>query len=239
VLRLNAPARRSTSTPAGTRRARRRRRRVGADLVVCNGDVAWTYRHLIDARHRPRNSDRKLERLRYSMSLFLVYFGTRRTYPDLTHHTILLGPRYEGLLDDIFRHKRLAPDLSLYLHAPTRSDPSLAPPGCEAFYVLWPVPNLAGDVDWSSVLDRYRDAIYDRLERTCVPDLRRHLVTERVLTPEYFHTELWSHLAPRSASSRGCCGTRTSAANRCPDVALFFVGAGTPGAGIPACSERA
>ena len=237
VLRLNAPVE-AIDVDAGRARGVRLAggERVGADLVVCNGDVAWTYRHLIDARHRPRNSDRKLDRLRYSMSLFLVYFGTRRTYPDLTHHTILLGPRYEGLLDDIFRHKRLASDMSLYLHAPTRSDPSLAPPGCETFYVLSPVPNLAGDVDWPSVRDRYRDAIYDRLERTCVPDLRRHLVTERVLTPEYFHTELWSHLgAAFSFEPRLLQSAYFRGHNRCPDVPnLYFVGAGThPGAGIP------
>jgi phytoene desaturase len=237
VLRLNAPVE-AIDVDAGRARGVRLAggERIGADLVVCNGDVAWTYRHLIDARHRPHNSDRKLERARYSMSLFLVYFGTRRTYPDLTHHTIVLGPRYEGLLDDIFRHKRLAPDMSLYLHAPTRSDPSLAPPGCETFYVLSPVPNLAGDVDWASVQDRYRDAVYDRLERTCVPDLRRHLVTERVLTPEYFRTELWSHLgAAFSFEPRLLQSAYFRGHNRCPDVSnLYFVGAGThPGAGIP------
>jgi phytoene desaturase len=198
--------------------------------------VSWTYQHLVDPRHRPRNSDRALRRLRYSMSLFLIYFGTDRTYPNLTHHTIVLGPRYEGLLDDIFRHKRLANDMSLYLHAPTRSDASLAPPGCETFYVLSPVPNLAAPLDWASITTRYRDAVYDRLEQTCVPGLRRHLVTERLFTPKDFETELWSHLGAgfsfeptllQSAYFRGH--------NVCPDVPnLYFVGAGThPGAGIP------
>ena len=170
------------------------------------------------------------------MSLFLIYFGTDRTYEDLSHHTILLGPRYEGLLDDIFRHRRLADDMSLYLHAPTRSDPSLAPPGCEAFYVLSPVPNLAADVDWAATRERYRDAIYTRLEQTCLPGLRRHLVTERLFTPDDFQTELSSHLGAafsfeptltQSAYFRGH--------NVCPDVPnLYFVGAGThPGAGLP------
>jgi phytoene desaturase len=207
-----------------------------ADLVVSNGDVSWTYRHLVDARHRPHNSDRKLDRMRYSMSLFLVYFGTDRTYPELTHHTIILGPRYEGLLDDVFRRRRLAADMSLYLHAPTRSDPSLAPPGCETFYVLSPVPNLAADVDWAATKERYRDAVYARLEATCLPDVRRHVVTERLFTPEDFRSDLWSHLGAafsfeptllQSAYFRGH--------NRCPDVSnLYFVGAGThPGAGIP------
>jgi phytoene desaturase len=174
--------------------------------------------------------------MRYSMSLFLVYFGTDRTYPDLAHHTIVLGPRYEGLLDDVFRRRRLATDMSLYLHAPTRSDASLAPPGCEAFYVLSPVPNLAADVDWTTTRERYRDAVYERLEATCLPGLRRHLVTERLFTPDDFRDELWSHLGAafsfeptllQSAYFRGH--------NRCPDVSnLYFVGAGThPGAGLP------
>jgi len=237
ALRLGAPV--EEITIAGGRASGVRLtggERLTADLVVSNGDVSWTYRHLVDARHRPHNPDRKLDRMRYSMSLFLIYFGTDRTYPELTHHTIILGPRYEGLLDDIFRRGRLADDMSLYLHAPTRSDPSLAPPGCETFYVLSPVPNLAADIDWAATNERYRDAVYERLDRTCLPDVRRHVVTERLFTPEDFRTELWSHLGAafsfeptllQSAYFRGH--------NRCPDVPnLYFVGAGThPGAGIP------
>ena len=210
--------------------------RLEADLVVCNSDVSWTYQHLIHPRHRPRNSDRKLLRQHYSMSLFLCYFGTDRTYPDLAHHTILLGPRYEGLLDDVFRHRRLAADMSLYLHAPTRSDPALAPPGCETFYVLSPVPNLAADVHWETTKARYRDAIYDRLEQTCLPGLRRHLVTEHLFTPDDFRTELWSHLgAAFSFEPRLTQSAYFRGHNVCPDVPnLYFVGAGThPGAGLP------
>ena len=207
-----------------------------ADLVVCNSDYAWTYMNLIRPEHRPRHSDRALERKSYSMSLFLIYFGTRRTYPDLAHHTILLGPRYEGLLADIFENKRLADDFSLYLHAPTRSEPSLAPPGHECFYVLAPVPNLRANVDWSTESDRYRDAIYDHLEKSCIPGLRENLVTERIFTPEDFRDTLLSHVGAafsfeptmrQSAYFRGH--------NKCPDIEdLYFVGAGThPGAGLP------
>jgi phytoene desaturase len=207
-----------------------------ADAVVSNGDVSWTYQKLVAPEHRPHNTDRKLARMRYSMSLFLVYFGTDRLYPDLAHHTILLGPRYEGLLEDVFRRGRLAPDMSLYLHAPTRSDPTLAPAGHEAFYVLSPVPNLAAPIDWEREKERYRDAVYARLESTCVPGLRDHLVTERLFTPLDFRDELWSHLG--AAFSFEPLLTQSAyfrAHNRCPDIAgLYFVGAGThPGAGLP------
>lgn len=210
--------------------------RLPADVVVSNGDVAWTYLHLLDPAHRPSNPDRALRAKRYSMSLFLAYFGTDRTYPELAHHTILLSSRYEPLLDDVFRRGVLPSDPSLYLHAPTRSDPSLAPPGHECFYVLAPVPNLAAGIDWSRARERYRDLVYERLERTCVPDLRRHLVTERLFTPDDFRDELWSHLGA-GFSFEPLLGQSAyfRAHNRDPDVPnLYFVGAGThPGAGIP------
>ena len=115
---------------------------LAADVVVSNADAAWTYRHLLAAEHRKRWTDKRIERARYSMSLFVWYFGTRRQYPDVAHHTILLGPRYRELLTDIFDRKLLSEDFSLYLHRPTATatDPALAPPGCDAFYVLSPVP---------------------------------------------------------------------------------------------------
>ena len=128
-------------------------------MVVSNGDVANTYRRLLPASRRRKWTDRRLERMRYSMGLFVVYFGTDRTYPHLAHHTIVLTQRYRELLHDIFNRKHLADDFSLYLHAPTRTDPSLAPPGGECFYVLSPVPNLLGEIDWEAVKERYADAI--------------------------------------------------------------------------------
>ena len=126
---------------------------------------AWTYRNLVPAHARRRWTDRRLDRARYSMSLFVWYFGTRRRYEDVAHHTILLGPRYRELLRDIFERKVLADDFSLYLHRPTATDPSLAPPGCDAFYVLSPVPHLDSGTDWETMAEPYRQAIARRLER--------------------------------------------------------------------------
>jgi hypothetical protein len=112
----------------------------------------------------------KLDRAQYSNGLFVWYFGTKR-YADVKHHSILLGPRYKGLLNDIFKRKHLADDFSLYLHRPTATDPSLAPEGCDTFYALSPVPHLDGDVDWAERAETYRQAISDYLSKTVLPDL--------------------------------------------------------------------
>lgn len=210
---------------------------IPADLVVCNSDVSWTYQHLIDPQHRPHNSDAKYQRMRYSMSAFLIYFGTKKKYPELLQHTIMMGPRYEGLLTDIFKNKVLSKDFSLYLHAPSRGDPSLAPPGHEAFYALVPVPNLqAKDLDWSKEKVRFRDSIYDYLENSLVPGLRENLVSERLFTPADFETDLLSHVG--AAFSFEPVLTQSAwfrPHNQCEDISnLYFVGAGThPGAGLP------
>ena len=176
-------------------------------------------------------------RMKYAMSLFVAYFGTDRTYPHLPHHSIVLGPRYHGLLGDIFDKKVVADDFSLYLHAPTRTDPSLAPPGCETFYVLSPVPHLDGGQDWDAIKDEYADRIFASLEKDhLVPDLRKHLVTLRLFTPKDFEIDLdafkgsafqFEPVLTQSAWFRPH--------NRSEDVGnLFFVGAGThPGAGLP------
>ncbi|MEP6618974.1 MAG: phytoene desaturase [bacterium] len=209
---------------------------IEADVVVSNGDVAQTYMQLVPAAVRPRNTDRRMKRKRYSMSLFVIYFGTNRKYDDVGHHEIIMGPRYEGLLTDIFTNKTLAKDFSLYLHRPTATDPSLAPPGCDSFYVLSPVPNLAGAVDWATEAKPYRDAIMAFLEQNHLPDLSRHLVTEHVIDPRHFRDDLNSYLG--SAFSVEPILLQSAwfrPHNRSEDVAnLYFAGAGThPGAGIP------
>jgi phytoene desaturase len=210
--------------------------KVAADIVVSNADSATTYRHLLPAVARKRWSDRKLARARYSMSLFVWYFGTRRRYPNVDHHTILLGPRYRELLTDIFRHHKLADDFSLYLHRPTATDPSLAPDGCDAFYVLSPVPHLGSGTDWHLAAEPYRKAIAAHLSATLLPDLEANIVSSRLMTPQDFHDDLSSI----NGAAFGLEPILTQSAwfrphNRSEDIDnLFLVGAGThPGAGLP------
>jgi phytoene desaturase len=205
-----------------------------ADLVVSNADSATTYRRLIAPEHRKRWTDRRIESARYSMSLFVWYFGTRRQYPDVAHHTIALGPRYRGLLTDIFERKHLAQDFSLYLHRPTATDPSLAPEGCDAFYVLSPVPHLQSGTDWQVQAEPYRQAIQQRLEQTLLPGLGEALVTSRLLTPQDFQDRLSSF----RGAAFGLVLTQSAwfrPHNRSEELRnLYLVGAGThPGAGLP------
>lgn len=207
-----------------------------ADAVVSNGDVAQTYRALVPAWARPRMTDRKLEKYDYSMSLFVIYFGTNKKYENVAHHEILMGPRYKELLEDIFERKLLADDFSLYLHRPTATDPSLAPEGHDCWYVLSPVPHLGGDVDWARVGDRYRDRIMEYLEERYLPDLRQHVVSEHRIDPRYFEGTLNSYLG----SAFSVQPTLLQSAywrphNQDREIPnLYFAGAGThPGAGVP------
>lgn len=209
-----------------------------ADEIVCNSDVAFTYRHLIPEQYRRKYSNRKIERMKYSMSLFVIYFGTKRRYTNtnLAHHNIILGERYRGLLDDIFERKVLAEDFSLYLHMPTLTDPSMAPPGCENFYVLSPVPHLGADVDWTKAAKPYRDAIMRFLEDNYLPDLQANIIAEHTIDPLHFQNTLNSYLG--SAFSVQPILTQSAwfrPHNRSEDFDnLYFVGAGThPGAGLP------
>ncbi len=209
---------------------------LAADIVVSNADSAWTYGKLLPPEMRRRWSVRKLQRARYSMGLFLWYFGTDRRYDDVAHHTIVLGPRYRELLRDIFKRKVLAKDFSLYLHRPTATDPSLAPPGCDAFYVLSPVPNLAGDTDWRTAAEPYRQLIAKHLSATVLPGLEQHVVTSRLMTPLDFQDRLCAW----QGAAFGLEPVLLQSAwfrphNRSEDIAgLYLVGAGThPGAGVP------
>ena len=238
-LHLNARAEEIELTASGAVRGVRLTdgRQFPAEVVVSNGDVANTYRKLLPTAARRKWTDRKLARMRYSMGLFVVYFGTDRTYPHLAHHTIILTERYKALLHDIFGRKHLAEDFSLYMHAPTRTDPTLAPPGGECFYVLSPVPNLLGKADWNTVKEQYADAILASLETPeLCPDLRQHIVTKRIMTPLDFETDLDAF---RGSAFQFEPVLTQSAWFRPHNVSedvpgLYFAGAGThPGAGMP------
>ena len=216
---------------------------IAADLVVSNGDPSWVYENMIAPEHRRKHTDRSIARKKQSMSLFVAYFGTNRTYPDLAHHSIILGPRYKGLLNDIFNRKVLADDFSLYLHAPTRTDASLAPPGHECFYVLSPVPNELSGVDWETQADEYMDRILTFLDKTHLPGLKEHLVSSFSVDPRYFSGTLRS----RHGAAFGIQPILRQSAyfryhNKCDDIeGLYMVGASThPGAGMPGvlCSAK-
>ncbi|WP_234413780.1 phytoene desaturase [Ideonella sp. A 288] len=207
-----------------------------AQAVVSNADSANTYRRLLAPEHRRTWTDKRVERAKYSMSLFVWYFGVQGQYPDVAHHTIALGPRYRELLHDIFERKVVADDFSLYLHRPTASDPSVAPPGCDAFYVLAPVPHLQSGTDWAARAEPFRQAIEKRLESTLLPGLGARVISSRLLTPVDFEQRLGSYLG----AAFGMAPLLTQSAwfrphNRSEDVErLYLVGAGThPGAGLP------
>ena len=209
---------------------------IAADIVVSNADAAYTYRRLLPASARKRWTNHRIDSAKYSMSLFVWYFGTRRRYEDLPHHTILLGPRYRGLLDDIFAARPLQDDMSVYLHRPTATDPSLAPDGCDAFYVLSPVPHLDAGIDWAVQAEPYRQAVEKRLSETLLPGLADEIVTSLVTTPQDFHDRLLS--VKGAAFSLRPMLTQSAwfrPHNRSEDVrGLYLVGAGTqPGAGLP------
>lgn len=207
-----------------------------ADIVVCNADTAWTYKNLIDPQHRKVWTNAKVESGKYSMSLFVWYFGTNKRFDDVPHHMMLLGPRYEALLKDIFKNHHLADDFSLYLHRPTATEPAMAPVGCDTFYVLAPVPHLESGTDWAAHAEPYRAAIAKVLDETVLPNLREHLTVSFVTTPQDFQDKLLSY----QGAAFGLEPLLLQSAwfrphNRSEDVKnLFMVGASThPGAGIP------
>ncbi|MDH4390936.1 MAG: phytoene desaturase family protein [Aquabacterium sp.] len=216
---------------------------IAADLVVSNADAAHLYTSMIPTSKQALSARLKLASASYSMGLFVLYFGTRKTYPDVAHHTIWLGERYRELLDEIFNQKVLSDDFSLYLHRPTATDPSFAPAGCDSFYVLCPVPNLQADIDWAVEAPRLRDRIVAALGRTILPGLADTITAEFSMTPRDFKHD---YLSVNGAGFSVAPVFRQSAwfrfHNRAEGIRnLYLVGAGThPGAGLPGvlCSAK-
>ncbi|MFN5056888.1 MAG: phytoene desaturase family protein [Verrucomicrobiota bacterium] len=216
---------------------------VDADIVVSDADAAHLYRDLVPRAEQALTTRVKLSQAHYSMGLFVMYFGTTRTYPDVAHHTIWMGERYRELLEDIFHRQKLAEDFSLYVHRPTATDPSFAPAGQDSFYVLCPVPNLQADIDWATEGPRLRDRIVDALERTMLPGLKASITADFYKTPEDFRDEYRSvHGAGFSVAPIFRQSAWFRFHNKSESVRnLYLVGAGThPGAGVPGvlCSAK-
>jgi phytoene desaturase len=208
-----------------------------ADAVVSNADWAHTQRQLIEPAHRRKWTNRRVEKMDYSMSAFLLYLGVRKKYPQLQHHTIVLAERYKELIGDIFDRKILPDDFSMYLHAPTKTDPAMAPKGCESLYVLVPVPNLAGKIDWQNEAQSLTEKILKFLEESFgLQDLRANLEVIEIFTPENFSKQRNSYLGtPWGLEPKLTQTAYFRPHNRSEEIQnLYFVGAGThPGAGLP------
>ena len=208
-----------------------------AEGVISNADLTHTYGELIAPKHRRKWSSRKLRNTQYSMSAFLLYLGVRKRYPQLLHHTLILSQRYKGLIDDIFDHKILPDDFSMYLHSPSQTDPLMAPEGCESMYVLIPVPNLESSVNWEKTKKSYTNKVLTFLENDVgLTGLRSSIEVIETFTPLDFKQCRNSHLG----SAWGVEPKLTQTAyfrphNRSEDIEkLYFVGANThPGAGVP------
>jgi phytoene desaturase len=203
-----------------------------ADLVIFGGDPETCYKHLLPQKKISRPSIKK----RYSMGLYVLYFGTKKLYPDVAHHSIWMGPRFKELLSEIFDDKQMSDDFSLYVHRPTATDKSFAPEGCESFYVLCPVPNLQGNVNWSTEGEVLRTRIINALEETILPDLSAVIEEVFWMTPEDFAKDYRSmHGAGFSIEPRLTQSAWFRFHNRDSAIDnLYFVGAGThPGAGLP------
>ena len=210
---------------------------ITADAVASNGDIVHTYRDLLGGTPRGKRAAAKLERKSYSPSLFVVHFGIKGTWPGIPHHMILFGPRYKGLLTDIYDHGVLPEDFSLYLHHPTVSDPAMAPEGCSTFYALAPVPHQGKlPIDWEIEGPKYADRILAEIEKRLIPDLRGRIMTQFHYTPQDFGRDLNAHLGSAFSLEPVLTQSAWFRTHNRDDVMpnLYFVGAGThPGAGIP------
>jgi phytoene desaturase len=207
-----------------------------ADAVASNGDIVASY-GLIEGDKRGPKQVRALKRKRYPPSLFVLHFGLEGSFPEIPHHMILFGPRYEELLGDIYNRGTLATDPALYLHHPTVTDPSMAPPGCSTFYALAPVPHLGkADVDWEQEGERYAEVILDTLAERLIPDIRSRIRTQFHYAPSDFRSDLFAHLGSAFSLEPVLWQSAWLRTHNRDDVIrnLYFVGAGThPGAGIP------
>jgi len=207
------------------------------DAVATNADVMHSYRDLLGHQHRSETATASLKKKRFSPSLFVVHFGAKGTWPGIPHHMILFGPRYKGLLDDIYKNGTLPSDFSIYLHHPTVTDPSMAPEGYSTFYALAPVPHQGKlPVDWDTIGPQYEKRILDEIGQRLIPDIHDRIVTKFHYTPKDFGSDLNAHLGSAFSLEPLLHQSAFFRVHNRDDVIdnLYFVGAGThPGAGIP------
>jgi phytoene desaturase len=211
--------------------------RESVDAVASNGDIVHSYADLMPDNGHAQRRAKSLRKKKFSPSLFVVHFGVQGTWPGIAHHMILFGPRYKGLLDDIYKHGVLPEDFSIYLHHPSVTDPSMAPPGMSTFYALVPVANMGKlPIDWDEIGPQFEKRVLDEVGRRLIPDIHSRIVTKFSYTPKDFSIDLSAHQG--SAFSLEPLLTQSAyfrAHNRDDAIQNFYlVGAGThPGAGIP------
>ena len=209
---------------------------INTDYVVCNADPPAVYDKLLNRLRNNKIFNWKRKRMEYSMGLFVYYFGTKKVYEKVEHHTIKFGNKYKEHLNDIFNNKKLNNDISYYLHRPTATDKSMAPEGHDCFYVLVPVPNNQSNIDWSREGDKFKELVIKKMEQTLLPNLRENIVEDFYLTPDYFEKDLntkhGSGFSVQPKFSQSAYFRFHNKSEVCDG--LYFVGAGThPGAGVP------
>ena len=209
---------------------------INASNVICNADPPAVYEKLLNQSKTNSLFEWKQKRMEYSMGLFVYYFGTKKTYPNVEHHTIKFGDKYKEHLNDIFDKKKLNKDISYYLHRPSATDKSMAPEGNDCFYVLVPVPNNQSKIDWKIEGDKMKDLVIDKMEKTLLPNLRENIVEDFYLTPDYFEKELNTKFGSGFSIQPKFTQSAYFRFHNKSEVCngLYFVGAGThPGAGVP------
>ena len=209
---------------------------ISANNVICNADPPAVYERLLTQSKVNSLFEWKQKRMEYSMGLFVYYFGTKKTYPDVEHHTIKFGDKYKEHLNDIFDKKKLNKDISYYLHRPSATDKSMAPEGNDCFYVLVPVPNNQSKLDWKIEGKKMKDLVIDKMEKALLPNLRENIVADFYLTPDYFEKELNTKFGSGFSIQPKFTQSAYLRFHNKSEVCegLYFVGAGThPGAGVP------
>ena len=210
---------------------------INCDYLICNSDPPNVYKNLIKSNNQYNFLfNQKIKRMNYSMGLFVYYFGSKKKYNNIAHHTICFGNSYQDHLKKIFEDKILTDDISYYLHRPTATDPSMAPENHDAFYVLVPVPNNLSGINWKEKGDSFKDLVIAKMEKTTLPNLRENIVSDFYLTPDYFEQELSTlHGSGFSIQPKFTQSAYFRFHNQSEIFSnMFFVGAGThPGAGMP------